>query len=340
MSDLDEAALARWLSEAVPGQPQLEAVEKFAGGQSNPTYRVDSDAGSYVLRRKPFGSLLPSAHAVEREYRLYSALAPVGFPVPRPVALCEDASVIGVPFFLMELVEGRIFWDSTLPELPRESRAHCYEGMADTLAKLHGIDYEAAGLSTFGRPGQYMQRQVERWAKQYRASQTEEIPEVEKLISWLPDSIPDQTGNSIIHGDYRIDNMIFSSEDLLVKAVLDWELATIGDPLADFAYFALPWVLDRGVGAGLVGIDLGEAGIPTLDQITERYCAATKRDGLPDLHWHFAFNLFRLVGITQGVKKRMIDGNASSANAESAVRHVLPLASSAWEQARLAGAPR
>lgn len=337
MSDFDEVALAQWMRAAVPGA-EIASIEKFPGGQSNPTYRVRTATGSFVLRRKPFGPLLPSAHAVEREFRLISAIHPVGFPVPRPVALCEDETVIGAPFYLMEMVEGRTFWDGTLPDVPKADRRAYYEAMIDTVAALHSIDPEAVGLGDFGRPGNYMQRQVERWTKQYRASQTDDIPEVEKLIAWLPHTLPEQAGIAIIHGDYRIDNLIYAEHSPQVRAVLDWELATIGDPLADFAYLAMHWVMPRDGPAGLGGVDLAEAGIPTLDEAVARYCKATGRDSVPDLHWYFAYNLFRLVGIVQGIKRRVLDGNASSSQAAEAAERLLPLAKAGWAQARIAGA--
>jgi aminoglycoside phosphotransferase (APT) family kinase protein len=338
MSDLDEVALAGWLHSAAPDCGELETIEKFPGGQSNPTYRLTATGGRYVLRRKPFGTLLPSAHAIEREYRLISALCPTGFPVAQPVVLCEDTAVIGAAFYLMEMVEGRTFWNGALPELPQADRRPFYEAMVDTLAALHRIDVDAVGLVDFGRPGNYMQRQVERWTKQYRAAQTDDIAEIERLIEWLPRTVPTQAGVSIIHGDYRIDNLIYAPDAPEVRAVIDWELATIGDPLADFAYLAMNWVMPWDGRSGLDGPDLIEAGIPTMSQIVARYCIATERDVLPDLHWYFAFNLFRLVGIIQGIKKRVLDGNASSDQAVQTVERIRPLAKAAWQQARVAGA--
>jgi len=337
VSDLDAGTLAGWLRDSVSAG--LDAVEKFPGGQSNPTYQVATSRGAFVLRRKPFGPLLPSAHAVDREYRLLAALHPTGFPVPRPIALCEDESVIGAPFYLMELVEGRTFWDGTLPDLPRADRRACYEGMVDTLAALHAIDPRAVGLGDFGPPGNYFERQVQRWTRQYRASQTDDIPEVERLIDWLPRTLPAQTRTAIIHGDYRIDNLIYAPDAPRVRAVLDWELTTIGDPLADFTYLAMNWAMPRDGRSGLAGVDLQAEGLPPLDAMVERYCAASQRDGLPDLHWYFAYNLFRLVGIVQGIKKRMADGNASSAQAAATVAKLVPLAKAAWAEARKAGAP-
>jgi aminoglycoside phosphotransferase (APT) family kinase protein len=291
-----------------------------------------------VLRRKPFGVLLPSAHAIEREYRLLSALHPTGFAVPRPIALCEDAAVIGAPFYLMGLVEGRPFWEGALPDVPREARRPLYEAMIDTLAALHNCDHAAVGLADFGRPGNFFERQIARWIKQYRASQTDELADVERLIEWLPQTVPAQTRTSLVHGDFRIDNMIFAPDAPRVIAILDWELATVGDPLADFTYFAMHWIMDDTGSAALGGRDLDTLGIPSLDEVVARYCAATGRDGMAGLNWYFAYNLFRLVCIIQGVKRRMLDGNASNDQAAEAVKRIAPLASSAWAQARLAGA--
>ena len=338
MSDLDEAALARWMQDAIPGFSRLEAVEKFAAGQSNPTYRITTANGNFVLRRKPFGKLLPSAHAVEREFCLLAALHPTGFPVPRPIASCNDASVLGAAFYLMEMVEGRIFCDGMLPDVPKVDRRAHYEALIDTMAALHALDPEAPGLADFGRPGNYIQRQVERWTKQYRASQTDDLPEVEKLIEWLPRTLPEQSCASIVHGDYRIDNLIYAPGAPRVLAVLDWELATIGDPLADFTYLAMSWVMPRDGRSGLIGVNLEEAGLPTLDEVVGRYCDAAGRERLEDLHWYFAYNLFRTVCILQGIKKRMIDGNASSSQAAATVENIALLAKAAWSQARNAGA--
>ncbi|MEV5032757.1 phosphotransferase family protein [Sphingobium sp. LMC3-1-1.1] len=340
MTDIDAASLSRWLVQAAARHAPVLRIEKFAGGQSNPTYRVGTADGDIVLRRKPFGPLLPSAHAIEREYRLLSALQPTGFPIPRPIALCQDSAVIGAPFYLMEMVKGANHFDGALPEVSRRERRRVYETMIDTLAALHKIDYAALGLEDFGRPGNYFTRQVGRWTTQYRAAQTEEIAEVERLIDWLPRTVPLQTATSIIHGDYRIDNLIFAPDYRQVRAVIDWELATIGDPIADFAYLAMNWALPRDGRAGLAGIDLDREGIPTLDEAVQRYCTLTGRESLPDLHWYFAYNLFRLIGILQGVKKRLADGNASSTQAATAVEQIGTLAHAAWDQAQRAGAGR
>ena len=335
---LDEAALTRWLAANVDGFAPPLAVEKFAGGQSNPTYRVDAASGRLVLRRKPFGPLLQSAHAVDREYRLIRALHPAGLPVAAPIAICADESVIGSMFYVMEVVDGRVFWDGALPDLEPASRRAVYEAAIATLARLHAVDPDAVGLGGFGKQGNYFARQVERWTTQYRAAQTAEIDAVERLIEWLPRTVPEQTRVSVIHGDYRIDNLIFASDRAEVRAILDWELSTIGDPLADFAYLAMNWSVPADGRSGLDGIDHAASGIPTLDEAVALYCDATGRDGLPNLHWYFAFNLFRLVGITQGIRKRIALGNASSASAETSASRVVPLAEAAWHQALLAGA--
>ena len=338
MSDLDEARLADWLAANVAGFAGPLAVTKFPGGQSNPTYRIDAGSGAYVLRRKPFGPILPSAHAVEREYALIAALHPTGFPVARPYGLCEDAEVIGAPFYIMEMVEGRTLWDGALPGMaPAERTAH-YDAIVDTLAALHAVEYEAVGLGGYGKPGNYFARQVARWSKQYRMSQTDDLPEMEQLIAFLPRTVPEQTRTSIVHGDFRIDNMIFAPEGPRILAVLDWELSTLGDPLADFSYFLMSWVTEPEGRSGVKGLTGPQTGIPTIEQVVARYCAATGRDGVPDLNWYFAYNLFRLAGIVQGIKKRMIDGNASSAQAAATVERMPGLVAAAWHFAREAGA--
>lgn len=338
MSDMDETRLGEWLAGNVAGFAGPFTIEKFAGGQSNPTYRIDAASGSYVLRRKPFGPILPSAHAVEREHRLIAALHPTGFPVARPYGLCEDPAVIGAPFYLMEMVEGRTFWDGSLPGMAPGERTAVYEAIVDTLAALHSVDYARVGLGDYGKPGNYFERQVARWSKQYRMSQTDELPEVERLIEWLPRTVPAQTRTSIVHGDFRIDNMIFDARQPKVVAVLDWELSTLGDPLADFSYFLMSWVTEPEGRSGVKGLTGAGTGIPTIEAVVERYCAATARDGVPDLNWYFAYNLFRLTGIVQGIKKRLLDGNASSDQAAATVERLPGLAASAWHFAREAGA--
>lgn len=338
MDRIDQAALTAWMEANVAGFKGPIALSKFKGGQSNPTYRIDAQSGAYVLRRKPFGALLPSAHAVDREYRLIAALHPTGFPVAQAYGLCTDDSVIGSMFYVMAMVEGRNLWDGSLPGMAPDARREIYHAMTDTLASLHGIDPHAAGLGDYGKPGNYFERQVGRWTKQYRASETEPMPDVERLIAWLPRTIPAQERTSIVHGDYRIDNMIFDAAQPKVLAVLDWELSTLGDPLADFSYFLMNWVTEPEGRSGIAGLDLAALGIPSLEDTVARYCAATGRSGLPDLNWYFSYNLFRLTGIVQGIKKRIVDGTASSAQAEATAAKVPGLAKAAWEFAVKAGA--
>ena len=335
---LDEAALTAWMEANVAGFTGPLTYAKFAGGQSNPTYRVDSPSGRYVLRRKPAGKLLPSAHAVDREYRLIAGLHPTGFPVAKPYGLCTDDGVIGTMFYVMGFADGRNLWDGMLPDYAPAERTRVYHAMGDTLAALHNTDYAAAGLGDYGKPGNYFARQVERWTKQYRMSETEHMPEVERLIEWLPRTVPEQTRTSIVHGDYRIDNMILHPTEPRVIAVLDWELSTLGDPLADFSYFLMSWVAQPEGRSGVMGRTGPETGIPTMEEMVERYCAATGRDGLPDLNWYFAYNLFRLTGIIQGIKKRIVDGTASSAQAEKSAAGVHRLAAASWGFAENAGA--
>jgi aminoglycoside phosphotransferase (APT) family kinase protein len=333
---VDVAALGRWLEANVEGFHGPFELEKFAWGQSNPTYRIRAASGDYVLRRKPFGQLLPSAHAVDREYRLISGLHPLGFPVARPYALCADPGVIGAIFYVMQLVSGRAYTNGALPEFDAPARRSMYEQLVDTLAELHNVDPDAAGLSDFGKPGNYFERQVARWTKQYRDSQTDELPEMERLIEYLPASLPKQSRTSIVHGDYRIDNVLFDEGRL--TAVLDWELATLGDPVADFSYLAMQWMMPADGSAGLAGLDLAQLGIPKIEEIVHRYSV---RSGVPvgeKLDWYFAYNLFRLAGIVQGIKKRVIDGTASSANAAEMAKKVPTLASAAWGFAEKAGA--
>ena len=335
---LDEAKLAAWMTANVAGFTGPVTARKFAGGQSNPTYRLDSPSGAYVLRRKPFGPLLPSAHAVDREYAVIAGLHPTGFPVARPYGLCIDDGVIGSMFYIMGMVEGRTLWDGGLPDLTPPQRTATYHAMVDTLAALHNTDMQAAGLGDYGKPGNYFERQVGRWTKQYRAAETERMEDMERVIDYLSRTIPEQTRTSIVHGDYRIDNMIFHASEPKVLAVLDWELSTTGDPLADFSYMMMSWVTEPEGRSGVLGMTGPETGIPTIEAMTERYCTATGRDGVPDLNWYFAFGLFRLASIVQGIKKRVLTGTASSAHAAEMAERVPRLAEQAWEFAQKAGA--
>jgi aminoglycoside phosphotransferase (APT) family kinase protein len=334
---IDRAALGSWLEANVEGFAGPFELTKFPSGQSNPTYRIAATSGDYVLRRKPFGPLLPSAHAVDREYRLLTALHPLDFPVPRPLALCDDPGVIGAIFYVMELARGRPYANGALPEFDPQTRRHMYEQLVDVLADLHNIDSQAAELGDFGKPGNYFERQVARWTRQYRDSQTDYLPEMERLIAFLPETLPEQARTAIVHGDYRIDNVVFNGDGTLT-AVLDWELATLGDPLADFSYLAMQWVMPADGGAGLAGLDLGALGIPDLEEIARRYAARTGVAVSDRLDWYFAYNLFRLAGIVQGIKKRVIDGTASHAKAAEMAERVPTLAAAAWRFAEKAGA--
>jgi len=334
---VDEVALGRWLEANVEGFAGPFSLTKFSSGQSNPTYKIVAASGEYVLRRKPFGQLLPSAHAVDREYRLLTALHPLDFPVPRPLALCSDPEVIGSIFYVMELAVGRPYANGALPEFDAATRRHMYEQLVDTLADLHAIDPAAADLSDFGKPGNYFERQVMRWTRQYRDSETDYLPEMERLIAFLPETLPQQARTSIVHGDYRIDNVVFDGDGTLT-AVLDWELSTLGDPLADFSYLAMQWMMPADGGAGLGGLDVSELGIPSLEEIVARYSERAHVPVAGQLDWYFAYNLFRLAGIVQGIKKRVIDGTASHAQAAEMAKRVPKLAQAAWSFALKAGA--
>jgi aminoglycoside phosphotransferase (APT) family kinase protein len=335
---LDKAALTEWMRANVTGFEGPLSIAKFKGGQSNPTYKLSAPSGDYVLRRKPFGKLLPSAHAVDREHRVQSGLEKVGFPVAPQYGLCEDESVVGAMFYVMGMVDGRTIWDGSMPDASQEERRAVYLEMVDVLAQLHRVDLEAAGLEGYGKPGNYFGRQVDRWTKQYRLSETERLGAMERLIEYLPASLPEQTRTGIVHGDYRIDNIIFAQDRPEILAVLDWELSTLGDPLADFTYFCMAWITDNGGRSGVQDIDRRALGIPELDEIVGRYARATDRDSVPDMNWYFAYNLFRLAGIMQGIKKRVIDGTAASSHAKVMSERVAPLADAAWGFAREAGA--
>ena len=335
---IDEAGLAAWLTVHVAGYEGPLTVLQFKGGQSNPTYRLDTPKRAYVLRRKPFGKLLPSAHAVDREFRVISALHGQSFAVPRPYALCTNEGVIGAAFYVMDMVEGRVLWDGSVPEATNAERGAIYEAMITTLAKLHQFDPAKIGLEDYGKAGNYFARQIDRWSRQYRASETEKNPAMDRLIEWLPQTVPAQERVSIVHGDYRIDNMIFAPAESRIVAVLDWELSTLGDPLADFTYFLCNWIMPRDGRSGIGGADLGALGIPTMEQIAARYCALTGRTGIPELNWYFAYNLFRLTAILQGIAGRMRDGTAASARAAESVARIPRLSAAALDFAIKAGA--
>ena len=334
----DEAALKGWLATEVEGFEGPLSVSQFKGGQSNPTYRLDTPGRAYVLRRKPFGTLLPSAHAVDREFRVISALHAVGFPVARPYALCVDDGVIGAMFYVMAAIEGRVFWNGALPDCSPDERRALYDAEITTLAQLHQLDPQAIGLGDYGKPGNYFTRQIDRWSRQYRASETETIAAMDRLMEWLPRTAPTQDRTSVVHGDYRLDNIIIHPSEPRIAAVLDWELSTLGDPLADFSYMLMNWAMPNDGRSGLAGLDLPALGIPTLEETVAQYCRLTGRDGVPELDWYFAYNLFRLAAIVQGIGGRVRDGTASSAQAAEMAARAPRLADAAWNFAERAGA--
>src|SRR5579862_5163214 len=328
----DVARLEAWMAEHIAGFAGPVEVEQFRGGQSNPTYRVSAGGQRYVLRRKPPGKLLPSAHAVDREYRIITALAQTDVPVAKSYALCPDETVIGTAFYVMDYVAGRVFWEPTLPELSRDERRPIFEAMNDVIARLHRVDYAGIGLGDYGRPGNYVMRQIDRWTKQYRASETGTILTMDRLIDWLPRNAPAEEETSIIHGDFRIDNMIFHPTEPRVLAVLDWELSTLGNPLADFAYHMMPWRLGRETYRGLFGFDLAALGIPSEEEGCALYCRRTGRSSLPHWDFYIAFNMFRLAAILQGIMGRVREGTAASLRALDSGRRARAIAEAGWSQ--------
>jgi aminoglycoside phosphotransferase (APT) family kinase protein len=339
---LDAGRLEAHLAREVRGFSGPLTLRQFKGGQSNPTYLLETPARRYVLRRKPPGKLLPSAHAVGREFRAIRALHAQKFPVAEPVIYCADESVAGTAFYVMSFVEGRVFWNPEMPGSHPRERAAVYDAMNETLARLHSFDPAAIGLGDFGRGENYVARQVERWSKQYRASETQKIDEMERLIEWLPAHIPPAGAVRLVHGDYRLDNMILAATEPNVLAVLDWELSTLGDPLADFTYHLMQWHMpqeDSGAGTGsLVGFDLAALGIPSLPDYVDAYVARTGLDPRAHLPVYLAYNFFRIAAILQGIAGRVRDGTATSEHAPAKAQMVRPLAETAWRFAREAGA--
>jgi aminoglycoside phosphotransferase (APT) family kinase protein len=340
---IDAARLEAYLAARLPDFHGPVRVRQFKGGQSNPTYLIETPARRYVLRRKPPGKLLPSAHAVDREFKVISALHAQGFPVPAPMLYCEDAEVAGTPFYLAAYVEGRVVWEPHMPGAAPSERAAVYDAMNATLARLHSFDPATLGLADFGRGENYVARQVERWSKQYRASETERIEEMERLIAWLPAHLPPPAPVRLVHGDYRLDNIILAPSAPQILAVLDWELSTLGDPLADLAYHLMQWDMppsETGAGVGtLLGHDLAHLGIPARAAYVDAYVARTGLDPRPHLSVYLAYNFFRLAAILQGIVGRVRDGTATSANAAAMAPLVRPLAERAWDFGREAGAP-
>ena len=334
LASLDTDVLGPYLEANVADFSGLVNVEKFVNGQSNPTFRVRARSGEYVLRRQPPGELLKSAHAVDREYRVLAALANTDVPVAKVYHLCEDRDVIGSMFYVMEFCDGRILWDSAIPEVGKAERTLMYDEMNRVLATLHQIDIDAVGLSDFGKPGSYFERQYDRWKGQYRASELRHIDAMEALMSWLGDNLPDDDGRvSLVHGDYRLDNMIFDASKPKVMALLDWELSTLGHPFADVGYQCMQLRMPAEVGniSGLRGKDLGELGIPTEDEYVATYCERTGIDRIDNFGFYVAFSFFRLAAIIQGVAKRAADGNASNRKAAQLGQYVEPMAELALE---------
>jgi aminoglycoside phosphotransferase (APT) family kinase protein len=325
----DEGALARYLEQHLEGFRGPLTVRQFQGGQSNPTYYLEADGREYVLRRKPPGKLLPSAHAVDREYRIMTALAGTGVPVPRTYVYCADESVVGTAFFLMDCVHGRVFVEPTLPGVTPAERRAIYDDMNAVLARLHTLDWPALGLADFGRPGNYFARQIHRWSSQYRASETEKIESMERLITWLPDHIPPADETTIVHGDYRPGNLIVHPTEPRVVAVLDWELSTLGHPLGDLGYNCIPYYL-QDMDEGFYGLDSDVRGIPTEEEYLAAYCRRTGRAGIPDWRFYVAFALFRIAAISQGIMGRVIAGTANDPNARERGARARPLANAAW----------
>ena len=333
----DETALAAWMAANVPGYAGPMTVEQFRGGQSNPTYKLVTPGRAYVLRRKPPGQILKGAHAVEREARVLTGLAKINFPVAHVHGLCTDDSVIGTWFYIMDMVEGRIFWDATLPQIATAERRAYFDAMNATIADLHRVDHGGVGLGDYGRPGNYFARQIGRWSRQY----SEDVsagsdPNMDRLIGWLPANIPDGDETSIVHGDFRIDNMIFHPTEPRVLAVLDWELSTLGHPLADFAYNAMMYHMPPHIVAGLAGADLVALNIPSEDDYVAAYCARTGRAAIADYGFYLAFNFFRLAAIFHGIKGRVLRGTAASANAAARAEMFPELAAIGWAQAQRA----
>ncbi|MDP2408177.1 MAG: phosphotransferase family protein [Hydrogenophaga sp.] len=336
----DIPTLQHWLATHVEGFNGPLSVEMFKGGQSNPTYKLITPQRAYVMRAKPgpVAKLLPSAHAIEREFRVMSALHGSGVPVAQMHALCENESVIGRAFYVMECVEGRVMWDQSLPDMTREQRGAIYNEMNRVMAALHTVDPIAIGLDGYGKPGNYFERQIGRWSKQYVASITQPIPEMDQLMAWLPQNIPamarDESMVSVVHGDYRLDNLMFHPTEPRVLAVLDWELSTLGHPLADFSYHCMAWHIPPGAFRGIGGLDVQALGIPTEDNYIALYCErtgfATPAQLKADWNFYLAYNLFRLAAILQGIAKRVETGTASSAQAVSSAAGARPLAEMAW----------
>jgi aminoglycoside phosphotransferase (APT) family kinase protein len=333
----DVASLERYMQGHVEGFSGALEVSQFRGGQSNPTFHLAAGGKEYVLRRKPPGKLLPSAHAVDREYRVITALRSSDVPVARSYALCTDDSVIGTAFYIMDYVKGRIFWESTLPDLLPADRAAIYDAMNQVLASLHKVDYAALGLGDYGKPGSYVARQIDRWTKQYRASETERIDAMDRLIAWLPAHVPSDEATSIVHGDYRLDNMIFHPTEPRILAVLDWELSTLGHPLSDLSYHCMLWRLHPSTMKGMQGLDIASLGIPSEADYIAAYCRRTGRAHIDHWDFYMAYSMFRLAAIHQGILGRVKQGTASNAHAVELGAMAKPIAEQGWREVERIG---
>jgi len=335
----DIGRLQDYLAAALPGFTGPLEVKQFQGGQSNPTYLLTTPAHRYVMRTKPgpVARLLPSAHAIEREFRVMRALAAQDIPVPEMLLLCEDEEVLGRAFFLMAHVDGRVLWDPSLPGMTAPQRGAVYDELNRVIAALHGVDPEAAGLADFGRAGNYFERQIGRWSRQYRASETGRIEAMDQLIGWLPANVPPGEETAVVHGDYRLDNLIFHPTEPRVLAVIDWELSTLGHPLADFSYLCMGWHIPPGAFRGIAGLDHAALGIPSEAQFIASYCQRTGRSGIANWNFYLAYNLFRIAAILQGVYKRALEGIASADNALAAGENTKALAAIGWRYAEMSG---
>jgi aminoglycoside phosphotransferase (APT) family kinase protein len=332
--EIDALSLEQHLADHLPGFRGPLEVRQFEGGQSNPTYFLHAAGGDYVLRKKPPGQLLPSAHAVDREYRVMKALAGTGVPVPPALLMCDDANVIGTPFFIMGCVDGRVFRQPHLPGVSAADRAEMYEDMADVLARLHGVDPEAVGLGDYGKPGNYYARQIGRWSQQYLAAKTDEIMSMDRLMAWLPAHVPAGDESGIVHGDYRVENLIFHPTEPRIVAIVDWELSTLGHPLADLAYNCLTYHLPAEALGRFEAVDSERSGMPDEASYVAAYCRRTGRDGVPDWNFYLAFSMFRLASILQGVYARGLQGNAASTYALQRGAAARLIAERAWELAQ------
>lgn len=329
----DAVALGHWMSENIPGFRGPVELSKFEGGQSNPTFRIDAASGRYVLRRKPLGTVLPGAHAVDREFRVLSAMRDAGVPVAPVHALCLDESVIGSIFYVMDFVDGRIFWDPRLPELTRPERSAIFASMNDNIARIHSLSPEEIGLSDFGRSGDYLKRQVARWTRQFDAARLEDNPAMDQLIAWLPEHIPAEHPARLVHGDYRLDNVLIHPTEPRIVAVLDWELSTIGNPIADFAYHMLSWHFAPDLFRGLAGADLEALGIPDEAAYLDRYLKSTGLERPDDWEFYLILSMFRIASILQGIAKRSVDGSATDAKAAEIGAKAVPISQLAWQLA-------